>query len=123
MKKIATCAVFLVGLLVGAAIPAARAAQAQVIGGGTVQNVAVGFNPTALSFNPDSTSTVAVIVYMNGAPRVRAVGISADGLTFTLDGQPLVPWAALTALGNAQVGAKVNAVFQAPGAVAPLTAP
>jgi hypothetical protein len=66
---------------------------------------------------------VNVLVTMNGATRLRQIGVSADGTTFTLDGQPLTPWAALTALGSAQVATKINAVFQAAGAVAPLSGP
>lgn len=96
---------------------------AQVISGGTVNGVAAGFNPTAIIIQPDSSALVTVQVTLNGSTRLRVIGISVDGLTFTLDGQPLTPWAALTALGNAAVATKINAVFQAAGAVAPLTAP
>lgn len=97
--------------------------MANAIGGGTINNVNASFNPTTININPDGSCVVAVQVIMNGATRLRTIAISADGLTFTLDGQALSPWAALTALGNAQVGSKIIAVFSAPGAVAPLTGP
>ena len=98
-------------------------ATPQSVGGGTVNNVAASFNPTGLILNPDGSYVVVGVTYLNGAARPRQIGVSADGLTFTLDGAPLTPWAALTTLGNALVGQKVIAVFSAPGAVAPLTGP
>lgn len=93
------------------------------IGGGTINGVNATFNPVSMLVNADGSCVVTVQVLMNGAIRVRQVSISADGLTFTLDGQPLTPWAALTALGSAQPGVKINAVFSAAGATAPLTGP
>lgn len=96
----------------------------QIINGGTVNGVNVGINPVSLpSLNADGSYSIAVQVYLNGAMRWRTITVSADGTTFTLDGQPLTPWAALQTLGNALVGQKVQAVFSAPGAVAPLTGP
>jgi hypothetical protein len=99
--------------------------MANAIGGGTINSVAVTFNPTYINLNADGSFTVGVTVNLNGTARARGIGVSADGLTFTLDGQPLTPWAALTQLGSAlaSAGPKVTAVFQAAGAVVPLTGP
>lgn len=93
----------------------------QVISGGTINSVAVGFDPTAIVIQDDGSYLVTVKVTLNGATRVRVVSISADGLTFTLDGVTLSPWSALTTLGAAALVTKINAVFSAPGAVTPLT--
>jgi hypothetical protein len=93
------------------------------IGGGTINGVNASFNPVSMLINADGSCSITVQVILNGALRVRQVGISADGLTFTLDGQPLTPWAALSTLGAAQPGTKVDAVFAAAGALSPMTAP
>lgn len=95
------------------------------IGGGTINSVSVSFSPTYINLNLDGSFTVGVTVSLNGTVRARSIGISADGLTFTLDGASLSPWTALSALGThlAAAGPKITAVFTAAGAVAPLTGP
>lgn len=99
--------------------------MANAISGGTINSVAVNFNPTTINLNPDGTFTVVVAVNLNGTVRQRGILVSADGLTFFLDGVALTPWAALSQLGTAlsTAGPKVTAVFQAAGAVVPLTGP
>jgi hypothetical protein len=95
----------------------------QVIGGGTVSVTASFIQPVQMTINADGSCIINVSVLMNGAVRMRQITISADGSTYTLDGAALTPWAALSALGAAQPGAKVNAVLSAPGATTPLTSP
>lgn len=99
--------------------------MANAISGGTINSVAVNFNPTTINLNVDGSFTVVVAVNLNGTVRQRGIGITADGLTFTLDGAALTPWTALTNLGSAlaTAGPKVTQVFQSAGAVVPLTGP
>lgn len=79
-----------------------------------------------LSQRADGSFVQYVVVSFNGANRPRQIGISADGLSFTLDGVSIAsPPPALLALGTATVNyqTKRDTTMAGPGLQALLTAP
>lgn len=99
--------------------------NAAVIPGGNIQ-AAVSITPLVVVLNSDGSFNITLDVALNGAHRSRVNFISADGLSFKLDGVDVVSTPnALLALGAHLAGAtaKITSAYSVPGVIALLAAP
>jgi len=114
----------LLGLL-AVPFPILSAPVQQSISGGNI-TAACNLTPLTIQLNADGSFVVVLDAQLNGAHRTRVNGISADGLTFTLDGVPIAsPPAALQALGThlAAASPKITAAYSAAAVTAAVCGP